>query len=48
MGKINRVKIITYFQREVYKKRSFKIKDIIEKFLLKHLMINALVHAWVI
>jgi len=29
------VKIITYFQREVYKKKSFKIKDIIEKIFIK-------------
>ena len=29
------VKIITYFQREVHKKKSFKIKDIIEKIFIK-------------
>lgn len=29
------VKIITYFQREVYKKKTFKIKDIIEKIFIK-------------
>jgi len=34
-SKIIGVKIITYFQREVYKKRSFKIKDIIEKIFIK-------------
>jgi len=34
-AKLIGVKIITYFQREVYKKKSFKIKDIIEKIFIK-------------
>lgn len=34
-AKLIGVKIITYFQREVYKKKSFKIKDIIEKLFIK-------------
>ena len=29
------VKIITYFQREVYKKKTFKLKDLIEKIFIK-------------
>ena len=34
-SKLIGVKIITYFQREVHKKKSFKIKDIIEKIFIK-------------
>ena len=34
-AKLIGVKIITYFQREVYKKRLSKIKDIIEKNFIK-------------
>ena len=34
-AKLIGVKIITYFQREVYKKKTFKIKDIIEKIFIK-------------
>ena len=34
-AKLIGVKIITYFQREVHKKKSFKIKDIIEKIFIK-------------
>lgn len=34
-SKLIRVKIITYYQREIYKKNSFKIKDIIEKIFIK-------------
>ena len=34
-SKLIGVKIITYYQSEVYKKRSFKIKDLIEKIFIK-------------
>tara|TARA_B100001093_G_C26818729_1_gene1010923 strand:+ start:1087 stop:2187 length:1101 start_codon:yes stop_codon:yes gene_type:complete len=34
-AKLIGVKIITYFQREVHKRKSFKIKDIIEKIFIK-------------
>jgi len=34
-AKLIGIKIITYFQREVYKKRSLEIKDIIEKIFIK-------------
>jgi glycosyltransferase involved in cell wall biosynthesis len=34
-AKLIGVKVITYFQREVHKKKSFKIKDIIEKIFIK-------------
>ena len=34
-AKLIGVKIITYFQREVYKKKSYKIKDIIENIFIK-------------
>ncbi len=34
-AKLIGVKIITYYQREVYKKKTFKIKDVIEKIFIK-------------
>ena len=34
-AKLIGVKIITYFQREVYKKKSYKLKDMIEKIFIK-------------
>ena len=34
-AKLIGVKVITYFQREVYKKKSFKLKDMIEKIFIK-------------
>ena len=34
-AKLIGVKIITYFQREVYKKKTFKLKDMIEKVFIK-------------